>query len=79
MTRSEQYAANISMALSNAGMTRHELVAELNKLGCHVTLQAVSGWLTGKYSPTTRNQAAVAKVLRIPPHLLFPVTLEVAA
>lgn len=79
MKRATQYADNLTEALDAAGINRQQLVVELGQLGCPVSLQAVGGWLRGEYAPSTRHQAAVAKVLRIPPHLLFPITLEMAA
>lgn len=78
MTRAQQYADNLAAALNASGMSRHELVAALAEHGCDVTLQAVSGWMTGKYAPSTRHQAAIAKTLRIPAHLLFPISMEAA-
>lgn len=78
-TRAALYGGNLNAALGEQAMTRKQLAVELERIGFRVSEQAIGAWLRGEYAPSTTHQAAVAKVLRIPAHLLFPVTLEVAA
>lgn len=76
VSRAETYAANLADALAAKGMTRQELQNELAKLGVRVSEQAVGAWLRAEYSPRPTHQAAIARVLEIPVHLLFPVTFD---
>jgi hypothetical protein len=41
--------------------------------GVEVSLQSVYAWLGGKWAPKPTTQAAIAKVLKVPAHHLFPV------
>lgn len=79
MTRAQTWASNLADAITELGMTRKALVAALEDSGHPVSEQAVGAWLRGEYSPSPTHQAAIGAVLRIPPHLLFPITLDAAA
>lgn len=53
--------------------TPKQFIARLrDDCGITVTPQAVNYWLNGKWLPSRRNQSAVARVLCIPEHRLFP-------
>lgn len=79
MTRAEIYASNLADAITELGMNRKALITALNDLGYPVTEQAVGKWMRGESAPSPTHQAAIGAVLRIPPHLLFPITLDAAA
>lgn len=53
--------------------SQRRLEGELAKIGQSVTQQAVSGWVRGEFRPSPIHQAAIAHVLGVPAHLLFPV------
>lgn len=78
-TRAETYASNLADAMEAADVSRKALVVALGELGCPVTEQAVGKWMRGECAPATRHQAAIAKTLRMPAHLLFPISMEMAA
>lgn len=56
-----------------APMTRKELVAALDLVGCKVTVQAVGQWLRGETSPRPHHQAALSAVFQVPVRRLFPI------
>lgn len=70
------WADNLTSALDAADMTQSELGAELKKLNVEVSHQAISAWCSGNYMPRPRHQAAIARVLRTPTHLLFPAVFD---
>lgn len=79
MTRRQTWAANLRDALAAQPLTQKQLIAALGEVGCVVTQQAVSSWMRGEHSPSTEHQAAIAEVLHVPAHLLFPVTMDRAS
>lgn len=78
-TRAESYASNLADAMAAAEVSRKALMRSLAELGHPVSEQAVGKWMRGECAPRTSHQAAIAKTLRIPAHLLFPITMEMTA
>lgn len=68
-----EWAAKLRSQLDFLGWTQKRFRYELAEAGCNVSRQAVEQWLSGDTSPMPHHQAAIARVLRTAPHLLFPV------
>lgn len=63
----------LTAAMTDQELSRRVLIERLREqYGVDVTPQAVSCWLLGRWSPSPRHQAAVAGVLKVEPHVLFP-------
>lgn len=58
--------------LNAQGRSQKSLIADLAAIGHEVRQQSVSAWVRGEYRPRPIHQAAVAHVLGVPMHLLFP-------
>lgn len=76
MDQTTEFAANLAAALETAGMSRKQLGHALSNVGHPVTRQAIDGWVNGAFAPSQLHQAAIAHVLKIPVHLLFPIKFE---
>lgn len=72
------WGQNLTAQLDLLGISRKDLVHRLSILGVSVSEQAVGYWCRGETSPTPKHQAAIAHVLRVPVHVLFPVTFTAA-
>lgn len=70
---STSLAEHLAEANDADGMTRGELARRLAAIGAPVTEQAVGCWLRGETTPSLPHQAAIARVLNVPVHRLFPV------
>lgn len=75
----QRWGQNLAQTLEMRGESRKWLVNELAKIGVPISLQAVGYWINGDTAPTPAKQAALANVLQVPVHALFPITVEDAA
>lgn len=69
----DAWAESLASHMKVKGLTPKGLRHELAKLGYTVSRQAVEAWLAAKYAPRPHMQAAVAAVLQVPTHHLFPI------
>lgn len=67
------WAQSLSLHMSAMGVTRQQLRLLLSEDGTEVTEQAIGCWLRGESAPRPHHQAAIAKALKVPGHLLFPI------
>lgn len=70
-----EWATNLRTQLRYVNWTAKRFRHELELAGHTVSRQAIDQWLSGETSPLPHHQAAIARVLRTAPHLLFPVEL----
>lgn len=68
------WGSNLSDTLDALGWSRKRMILALSEeFGITVSEQAVSQWCNGNTSPRPSVQGAIAALLRVPTHLLFPV------
>lgn len=68
------WGTNLADVLKTFGWSRKRLILALaEEFSIEVTEQAVSQWCTGATAPRPSVQGAIAALLRVPTHLLFPV------
>lgn len=68
-----EWAVALSETLDRLEFSWEDLQRLLGERGCHVSRQAVQGWLAGRFAPRPTHQALIASVLQVPHRLLFPV------
>jgi hypothetical protein len=54
-------------------MSRRALRDRLAEQGIELSVQAIGCWVRGETAPRPDHQAALAVVLGVPPHVLFPI------
>lgn len=69
----QEWAESLNEHLDASGLSRKQFRQKLEEAGCDVSLQAISFWLRGDWSPKPHHQAAIAAVLRVPVRRLFPI------
>ena len=68
------WGENLQQVLKAMSWSRKRLIMALEEeFGIEVTEQAVSQWCNGATAPRPSVQGAIAALLRIPTHMLFPV------
>lgn len=68
-----EWASSLDEHMTLRSISRKELVACLERVGCKVSVQAVGQWLRGETSPRPHHQAALAACLEVPVRRLFPI------
>lgn len=71
-----RWGKNLTEVMGTVGMKPKSLVIALAGVGCEVSTQSVSQWMSGAVAPKPSVMVAIAKVLMIPPRVLFSLDVE---
>jgi hypothetical protein len=69
----QQCAESLREHMDAVDMTRKQLQSKLAEQNTPVTRQAIESWLKGHTAPRPHHQAAIARILGVPAHRIFPI------
>lgn len=70
---------NLASTMRTQGITPKRLVGELHDIGVDASAQSISQWCKGDNAPSPSKMIALARVLRVPPRMLFPLDVILLA
>lgn len=72
-----RWGRNLTDTMAACGMTPKRLVIEMAAQGVEVSTSSISQWCKGDVAPSPSKMAAIARVLRVPPRMLFSLDIEI--
>lgn len=72
-----RWGRNLTETMAITGMTPKRLVIEMANEGVEVSAQSISQWCKGDVAPSPSKMAALSRVLKVPPRMLFSLDIEI--
>ncbi|HOY81701.1 MAG TPA: helix-turn-helix transcriptional regulator [Rhodoglobus sp.] len=72
-----RWGQNLTETMAVQGMTPKRLVIEMAATGVDVSTSSISQWCKGDVAPSPSKMAALARVLSVPPRMLFSLDIEI--
>lgn len=72
-----RWGRNLTETMAITSMTPKRLVIELAAEGVETSTQSISQWCKGDVAPSPSKMAAISRVLKVPPRMLFSLDIEI--
>lgn len=72
-----RWGRNLTDTMKTAGISPKRLVIEMAAQGVDVSTSSISQWCKGDVAPSPSKMAALARVLHVPPRMLFSLDIEI--
>ena len=72
-----RWGKNLAETMAAQDITPKRLVIEMAMLGVDISTSSISQWTKGDNAPGPSKMIALARVLRVPPRMLFSLDIEV--